>query len=589
MSEILNQELILLNAKSLNSILLDKLILISLAVGSFYVAWYIQGCFNLNFPLNYGGDSFFMSWLIKRLIDGVWIFNNGHSGFPFGSAFYDFPFSDLGSFAIIKLVGVFTHSYILTLNIYYLLSFSVTSLITYIVLQKLNINKIFSITGAMLFTFLPFHLLRLAHIFYTWYFIIPISFWVAFQIFGKYPLFFESKKNGSINIKYFLLIILLACFGAYYAFFSALIFLGSGIVGAIQWKTSKNLISSFIAISIISLGLVINLTPNLIYFYKNGNNPSVAHRNANESEYHGLKLIQMLLPQPLHRLKYFQTTSKKYIETFPLVAENMTASLGLIGSSGLLFLLIINTMSAFFSFKFDERIKLLSFLTMFMFLFATIGGVASIFSMVFTPLIRAWNRISIFIGFTTICASMITMDLFFKRLINNFFFEIGKFFIAFILIVFGILDQTFSTSKLALDDLKKEFLIDRKFVQKIEKAIPNKSVYQLPYVGFPEEVINNNYYSYNPFRGYLHSTTLHWSSGGMKGRPGDLFFRNLANQPMNQQINIIKKLGFNGIYIDRRGYSDQGIAIEKEIAEKLGHKVNIVSDDNNLLFFYVPN
>ena len=75
----------------------------------------------------------------------------------------------------------------------------------------------------------------------------------------------------------------------------------------------------------------------------------------------------------------------------------------------------------------------------------------------------------------------------------------------------------------------------------------------------------------------------------MRGRSGDLFFRNLANQPMKQQIHTIKTLGFNGIYVDRRGYSDQGVAIEKEIVKNLGHTVNIVSEDNNLLFFYVPN
>jgi phosphoglycerol transferase len=42
-------------------------------------------------------------------------------------------------------------------------------------------------------------------------------------------------------------------------------------------------------------------------------------------------------------------------------------------------------------------------------------------------------------------------------------------------------------------------------------------------------------------------------SGAMMGREADRFYRELSSNPMADQIRAIKKLGFAGIYIDRRG------------------------------------
>jgi phosphoglycerol transferase len=589
MSEIFKHDLFVETQQSLSLAKTDKLIPIALGGFCFLLAWYLMGSFNLHYPISYRGDTFFMSWMIKRLIDGFWIFNSVYSGFPFGSAFYDFPTSDSGSLIIFKLLGSFTHNYILTLNIYFLLGFSVTSTISYVVLKKLGCSKIFSLTGAILFTFLPFHLFRLEHLFYTWYFNIPIFIWLAFKIFSIHSLFYELKQKAWERIKLCLCLLFLASFGVYNAFFAALMFVASGIAGSLKWNSTKNIISAFIAIFILTMGVGLNIAPNFIYSYKHGSNPLAINRSAMESECYGLKLVQMLLPQAWHRSAHLRKISAEYNQTFPLVTENITASLGLIGSLGLIILLSIAIGTPFFRFNVDTRIQLLAFLTMFLFIFATIGGFSSIFSLCVSPMIRAWNRVSVFIGFAAIAAFMLCAEKFLKKITHKKFLKQAELYAGIFFITFGIWDQTYKAPKSDYNILKIQFLSDKHFIQKIEKLIPGGAVYQLPYIGFPEETINNNFYSYDIFRGYLHSTTLHWSSGGTKGRPGDLFFRNLASQPMRQQIEMIKKLGFNGIYIDRRGYSDQGIVIEKEIAKNLDHAVNIVSEDKNLLFFYVSN
>lgn len=562
---------------------------ISLAVFSFLLAWYLLRITNLNVPIAYdGGDVSFMSWLIKRQIDGAWYFNGAYSCFPFGSVFLDFPLSDTGNFLVIKLLGSLTHSYSVTLNLYYLLSFSVTSIVSYTVLLKLGINKIYALTGAILFTFLPFHFLRLAHLFYTWYFHIPIYIWFSFEIFSKNSIFFHKEKTQWKNFNSTLGLLILSCFGIYYAFFASIMFLAIGIAGSLKFRSSKNIISAILAVLILTSGILLNTSPNLIYSYKNNRNNEVAPRISSESEVYGLKLVQMLLPSPIHRLNFFRNINSRYSQSFPLVTENATASLGLIGSMGLLILLIVVVASPFFWFPVDIRLHLLGFLAIVLFLFSTIGGFSSIFALLITPMIRGWNRVSVFIGFISITAFLLCTEQFLKKFIPTVFLKPTAIGLCTFLIIFGVWDQTGLINPAYIDQIKSQFLSDQHFVQKIERLIPGGAVYQLPYTPFPEGIaVKNVSYliSFDLLRGYLHSSSLHWSSGGVIGRPGDLFYRKLALETLAQQIKTINTLGFNGVYIDRRGYLDHGAAVEKELTEILGNKDRVFSEDNNLSFF----
>lgn len=580
------KELFIDSQAGLGSNRLYKLFPASLMLCSLLLAWYIIGGFNLNFPISYNGDGFFMLWLIKRLMDGPWYFNSVYSGFPFESVFFDFPLSDSGNFLIIKFISFFSKNVILTFNIYLLLGFAITSLVSYAVLQELNVNKLYAFAGAILFTFIPFHFLRIVHLFYTFYFNVPIFFLISFKIFYNNSFFYNVTKKRK-KMQPYLLLLILSSFGVYYTAFGVLLILASGLAGSLKCKKIQNIRTALLASFILILGIGINLAPNFLFFYKNGLNHMVVDRKAYETEVFGLKLIQMLLPQPLHRSDALRKITVRYNQTFPLVTENMTSSLGLIGSIGLVILLVVSIVSPFLWFSMDIRLQFFSFLTVVLFLFTTIGGFASLIALFITPLIRCWNRVSVFISFTSIAAFLLCAETFINRLINPLYLKPISFCIVILLLIFGIWDQTFLTNKENLNMLKKEYLSDQHFIKKIEHIIPNGSVYQLPYISFPEETINNNFWSYDLFRGYINSSSLHWSSGGMKGREGDLFFQELTKQPLIKQVNVIKKLKFNGIYIDRRGYADHGIAIEKKISSILGGQDKIISEDNNLVFFTI--
>lgn len=71
----------------------------------------------------------------------------------------------------------------------------------------------------------------------------------------------------------------------------------------------------------------------------------------------------------------------------------------------------------------------------------------------------------------------------------------------------------------------------------------------------------------------------------MKGRAADLFFRALAEAPLERQIEVARRIGFSGIYIDRRGYADGGAAIEAELTRLLGGPPDLISDNKQQIFY----
>ncbi len=550
--------------------------IILLALFSFVLAWYFNGGrgMDFNIPLLYAGDGLFTSSLIKRLIDGAWYFNNTATGFPFGAKFLDYPASDAGSFFVLKLLGLITGSYAKTFNLYYLLSFPVTAVVSFYVLRKFSISNTFSLTGALIFTFLPFHFIRLGHLFYTWYFSPPLFVWFCLRIFTNTPPFFSEEKRVKSNTIDVILLLILSSFCVYYAFFGILMLILSGSVASIRFQSRKNILSALIAIFIVSAGVGANLAPNIIYRFEHGVNHEVGQRLPLESEAYGLKISQLLLP----------LREKGLPDRFAFLQVNNLNSFGTLASIGFLMLIAL----ALIQKNKDSRLYLLTSLLIFLLLFATIDGFSALFAIFITPSMRAWDRISIFIGFISIAGLMVVVDQYFKKTKIRFARSL-TFLSAIALVIFALWDQTTPMWPGAYPPTQQAFTNDREFVQKIEGIMPaGAAIYQLPYMPFPETPPVHELTDYALFRGYLHSTHLNWSYGGMKGRPGDLFFRELFKQPIARQVEIIKRIGFDGIYIDRRGYEDHGAALEAELSKITGQPPAIISADHNLVFFTIP-
>jgi len=108
---------------------------------------------------------------------------------------------------------------------------------------------------------------------------------------------------------------------------------------------------------------------------------------------------------------------------------------------------------------------------------------------------------------------------------------------------------------------------DEAFVRQIEATVPAGSmIFQLPFMAFPESGTSNEAGDADLLKPSLHSTSLRWSLGGIKGRPQTDWGLRAVQRPPEEVIQIITKMGFGGIVIDRAATPDHGAAIEAAYA-----------------------
>ncbi len=558
---------------------------LSFFLASILVSGWPEGLIpDLSYPYAYNGDSLFTLWFVQRLNEG-WFFNNPRSGFPFGSTLLDFPITDSGSILFMKLSAFASRTFYSATNLYFLLSFSITFIVSYIVLRVLKLNVWFSFAATALFVFLPFHFQRMhmGHVSFTWYFVVPLFFYAAFYLYYYRP---EKKSGRNVTrwISWFIFCLILSSSGVYYAFFGMILLLLCGLAGCVKNKHHTNSTLALAAVVIVLLGMAITTAPSLINQYLNGKNPEVLTRSPMETEICGLKMIQMIFPRDNHRIKSLADIKEYYNRTFPFVNENTSATLGIVGTTGFLMAGIILLISLSGR-RVESTLSLLTLIVIVLFLFGTMGGLSAVFSTLITPLVRSWNRISIFIGFGAIALFFLAVQMLINKYCSPSRINSVFLFVALIVMSLGLYDQTVDACKSCNAHTKSEFNMDKKFIQNIEHSLPKDSaIYQLPYMVFPETEQLNRLETYGLTVGFLHSKNLHWSYAGMKGREGDLFYRALSQESIEKQLEVIRRLGFSGVYIDRRGYADNAQDLIGHLTALIGPPT-LIRADNEIVFF----
>lgn len=559
----------------------------SFVLASFLMMGWPSGILpNLEYPFTYSGDGLSSGWMIQRTIEG-WIFENPRSGYPFGSSFLDFPGSDSGNHLVLKIIGMLTGEYHTALNLYYLLGFSVTFVASFCVFRTVGLSISFAFSSALLFDFLPFHFQRLDHLYYTWYFVVPIFYFVALKIYSLSFPNVEIKIRTSKKIIYSAILIILGSFGVYYAIFGLIIIMVATLCGVVENNNLRAGKIAFLTVCMVILGVLLNIAPNLAHRYKEGPNLEVAQRSPAEAEIYGFKFVQLIFPRPGHRNATLEKVSAEYSSTAPLVNENSTSSLGVVGAIGFLaiFALIFSVLSGK---KHDNILRVVALIVLVLFLFGTIGGFGSVFSYAISSSIRGWSRISVFISFGALLGIFMLTQSILQRYFSGQRLLYVSSVISVIVLVVGLYDQTVSPCVPCNEQLNKYFHMDREFVRSIEKSLPAESaVYQLPYMSFPEVPHLFRLESYGLAAGFLNSTSLSWSYAGMKGRSGDLFYRSLAQEPLAKQLEVIKRLGFAGIYVDRRGFEDNGKFVINGLTELLNTPPALARADGEIVFFKI--
>jgi phosphoglycerol transferase len=535
----------------------------------------------ITLPRLYLSDALFSSAIVKSIIDTGWYLENIFLSAPGVLNFADYPMSDGASMLIIKLFAFVSHNFIIVLNCFYFFTFFMTTLVSLFVFRKFGLNRIFSLIASLLFTFLPYHMLRgEGHLFLNAYYVIPIYTLLIFSIYShtaSKKLF--TRKNLILS---FIACVFAASSGLYYAFFACYLLLVAGLFTSINARLWQPLIKTLVIVSFIVCTILVNTAPTIIHHTTYGANAAIATRSPAESEEVALKISQLLLPVDQHRIAFLREFKKSYSTSAPLINENRYATLGIIGSLG--FLILISLLFIRES-RYTNPLFHLSRLNIAAILLGTVGGFSSLFAYIISPSIRSYNRISIFIAFFALLSFFIVLQWAIKKWKPQQL-KRYSYLLAAVIFLIGIFDEVASINVGPnYDAMKPNLQSDAHFVSEIEKRLPkNSMVFQLPVAGFPENPKINDMLDYELFKGYLHSHHLRWSYGALRGRSTFEWQQKISEMPLSRMVDSLVYTGFLGIYIDRRGFQDHAAQLKKELSQKLKQEP-LVSENNDLFFF----
>lgn len=534
---------------------------------------------------NQGGDYMPLFFQVKSLISGDWIpFGGIHSarlGFPFHADWNDYPMNHSLFYSIIWLIGLFTKDWAVAFNVYWLCTFVLSSVTFAYVARRLRVHPAPAFILALLFAFLPFHFLRMGHLWLASYFMIPLQIFVALRIWDKRPLFFDKqsksgnfwKRHGEkIHISVFLF--LSSCAGIYYVMFFCVL-CGFGIVSVFMERRSiRHAASGAMLIGIAFFGVLADSLPTLSKQFSQGLNASAVRREVLETEIYAFKPVQLLLPIAQHRVPQLAKISARYAAEMPLVNENAHSSLGILGSFGFV-MLILKLLSPASRRRYLDNLAGLNLIAL---LLGLMGGIGVIIASII-PMFRGFNRISVFLG----AISFLWLGWFFsdiRKKVSPFFFGI----ILFALLLLGVLDQTSPSYKYG-QPFREQMTEEMFFFKQLERLVGADPVLQLPFVDFPALSYINKLSEYEQLNGYVFTDKVRWSYGNTFGRYPSAWLQHASLNPNSE--NMLEQLcgvGFRYIYVNRKGFSDNGQRIISQLTRFLKAPV-LESKDKSLALF----
>jgi phosphoglycerol transferase len=430
---------------------------------------------------------------------------------------------------------------------------------------------------SLLYSFLPYHFFQSYHLMMAAYYLIPLMVLVLAWI------CLEERLQGRKAIASVVICVIAGSCGVYYPQFFCFLLL---VAGAFSWSNRRSvapLLAALVLTGVVAGTVLINHLPSIMYQRSHGS-ASMGNRSVGDVEIMGLKFTQLVLPIGGHRNEKLAALKARY-NLGPLINENDTSSLGIVGTIGFLFLI-----GAIFSRRqLPGLIEALSRFNIAAFLLGTIGGLSALFALLVSAQIRAYTRISVFIAFFSLIAVAWLLDTLFKRLPTP---RLRVVYYAGLVVVLavGVWDQT-GTSFFFIPEyekIKREYDSDTEFVNRIEASLPpNAMVFQLPYMPFPESPPLYQMKPYEHYKAYLHSKTLRWSYGAALGEKEDKWQQTVSAQSTPEMVKSVREAGFAGIYLNLDGYADRA-KLQNELRTAMGVEP-IWNREGSLLFFKFPN
>ncbi len=568
---------------------LDALFALLAAALSVSFAIFVIGpaALQLQYPIAYDGDALSHGLLIKSIVDTGWYLELSRVGAPFSASFLSYPIDEGFHLVLLKVLAFVSGSYAATFNLFYIGSFATVAIASYVVLRMFGVAIPLSVAGAVIYAIIPYHFLRLSHLFLASYVTVPIAVGLAYYAWLR-GIGNQLPWEGWRRVLLFVGALIVGSAGVYYAAFACLLLGVSAVSATFARKSIRGPLPGLGWIGFVGLVVLLNVSPHLIHSVSKGAVASATStRSPSESELYSLRPSLLVLPTPAHRSRTLAAIGNRYSQTMVLVNENRSAALGIMGSVGLLALLIVAWRRLAGNDPTRSEIdEWLSTQTIVVIAVGTFGGLGALFAFLVSPALRGYNRISVVISFLATAMLVLCAQRFMQARFRGGVGVIATSTLAIAMILFATWDQTSEASRANHVQIDSVWQSDAKFVRSVEATVePEGNILIWPYVRFPEQAPLHEEGYNGLLRLPLHAQRSRWSYGAMVGSEADRWLSALANMPLALIPTLAGKSGISGIVVARRALKDGGREADSIFAAVLGPPK--LSDDGSFAFYGV--
>jgi len=534
-------------------------------------------------------DSAALLSLVKSIQESGWPWKAERVGAPGVAERFDYPLPEHAHYLTLRIL-LWSGNTFLAFNLWCLLSYPVVATCSFAVLRALGISRPISFALAIVYTFLPFHAGRaFTHTMLAYYHTVPLillpTIWI---LTGRLPFFRPADHTGKRKFAAWnattgwtlLLAAIVAVSSPYYAFFGCYFLVVAGVYRSFaegSWRPWWAGLGT--ALSVCLVGFACTL-PFVLAQREQGANPAVAHRHWNEADVYCLKITKLVLPSGAHRVRELGHFARQYNAEEIQHSENRDSLLGFIGVAGFVVLcgrLLMPRAG-------PTLIGGLSILNIAAVVLGACGGLGGLFNFLVFPQIRCYNRVCVFVAFICLLTVALLVDKWAARGDRR-----RVWFAAAGLMIFGLWDLTSQRQAPKHAELQKNHDAWSSFVRRMEESLPaNAMVFQLPAASYPEAGTPYRMPDYAHLACHSYSRTLRWSFGTNRNRRWDEWQQYVARLTPEQMIRALALSGFAAVYVDRRGFADEGKALIDEMHRLLGREMLASDSGEQLLFSLEP-
>lgn len=537
----------------------------------------------------WGGGDMLSTYVNAYVWGGIRFSVSDQFGFPLAMNLNYFPTSDITQNLFALVVNTLTGGTFTGINVLIVLSFPLVAALAYVVIRMTGLKGALAIALAVAFTFIPFHWGRsLGHTYLATLYSAVVGIGLVLAIgsgaFSRLATQSDRRRRVWFWVVIAVMILVIAWSGIYYTAFTLIL----GVAALLwrfahraTWRTLGREVLPLVAIGFLAVAGVV---PSLLTTRGDPPLAQLAERLPYESVIFAGNLAMALLPLPQSQLPGMASYNRQVVEAIqaaPYGEATVITNHGTWVTSLALLVFIMGLImrarrpqpvAATAAERASTRVTItyIAYLTFVTLLFFIPWGLNYLLAGTVTAQIRAWNRLLPILLLLFILGAAAALAK--TRIAQRPSIAIP---IAVVVLALTLIDAVLPFRGPYSDSVARGSELSdagRQYASAVQDAIPEQcGVLQLPYMGYPEYGVVGGVNDYDHFWTSITNPGKQWSYGAVKFTDASIWMSQLPQVPTDEQVSLMRALGFCAIHLDTRGYiSEQLMPVQQDLQSRFG-------------------